>query len=89
VLPDVGDNPRRGELGLEVGQVLTLVRSETGDIDEANDVVSRAGRCDDRTTVGMTDQQDRPVDLINYGLEVLRVPNKDDLRYGVPCGRCL
>jgi hypothetical protein len=52
--------PRRGELGLEVGQVLALVRSEAGDVDEADDVVGRASRRDDRTAVGMTDQQDRP-----------------------------
>jgi len=72
VLPEVGDGPRRGELGLEVGQVLTLVRSETGDVDEADDVAGRAGRGDDRTAVGMTSQQDRAADLINDGLEVLR-----------------
>jgi hypothetical protein len=65
--------PRRGELGLEVGQVLALVRSEAGDVDEADDVVGRAGRCDDRTAVGVTDQQDRPVDLVNHSLEVLTV----------------
>jgi hypothetical protein len=67
VLDDVRDDPRRGELGLQVGQVLALVRSETGDVDEdeADDVVGRPGRCDDRTSVGMTDQQDRPVDLVS------------------------
>ena len=37
VLHNVGDDPGRGELGLEVGQVLALVRSETGDVDEADD----------------------------------------------------
>ena len=70
VLRDVGDDPRRGELGLEVGQVLALVRSETRDVDQAGDVVSRAVRRDDRTAVGMTGQQDRPADLINHRLEV-------------------
>jgi hypothetical protein len=73
VLPEAGDGPRRGELGLQVGQVVTLVRGETGDVDEAGDVVSRAGRRDDRPAVGMTDQQDRPADLTNYGLEVVTV----------------
>jgi hypothetical protein len=73
VLPEVGDGPRRGQLGLQVGQVLTLVRSETGDVDEADDVASRAGRGDDRTAVGMTSQQDLAADLINDGLEVLTV----------------
>ena len=73
MLPDVGDDPRRGEPGLKVGQVLALVRSETGDVDEADNVVSRAGRRDDRTTLRMTNQQDRPVDLINHGLNVLTV----------------
>jgi hypothetical protein len=73
VLPEVGDGARRGELGLQVGQVLTLVRSETGDVDEADDVASGAGRGDDRTAVGMTSQQDLAADLINDGLEVLTV----------------
>ena len=73
VLHDVGDDPRRGELGLEVGQVLALVRSEPGDADEADDVVGRAGRRDDRTAVGVTDEQDRPVDLIDDALELLGV----------------
>ena len=48
VLHDVGDDPRRRELGLEVGEVLALVGSEPGDVDEADHVVSRAGRGDDR-----------------------------------------
>jgi hypothetical protein len=70
---DVGDDPRRRELGLEVGQVLALVGSETGDVHEADDIIGRAGRPDDRTAVGMGDQQDRTVDLGDHGLEVLAV----------------
>ena len=73
VLPEVGDGPRRGEPGLQVGQVLALVRSETGDVDQTGDVVGPAGRGDDRTAVGMSSQQDRAADLINDGLEVLTV----------------
>jgi hypothetical protein len=42
---------------------------EPGDVDEADDVVRR----DDRTAVGMTDQQDRPVDLTNHTLDVVTV----------------
>ena len=55
------------------GNVVALVRSETGDVDEADDVAGRAGRRDDRTAVGMTHQQDRPVDLPDHGFEVLTV----------------
>jgi hypothetical protein len=50
-----------GELGLEVSQVLALVRSETGDVDEADDVASRAGGRNDRTAVGMTGSGVPPV----------------------------
>jgi hypothetical protein len=73
VLDDVGDDPGRRELGLEVGQVLALVGSETGDVDEADDVVGRAGRGDDGAAVGVTDQQNRPVDLPYHSPGVLTV----------------
>ena len=69
----VGDDPRRGELGLEVCQVLTFVGSEPGDVDQADHVVSRAGGGDDRAAVGVADEQDRPVDLLDNALEVLAV----------------
>src|SRR5262249_18740822 len=73
VLHDVSGDSRRGEPGLEVCQVLPFVRSESRDVDEADNVVSCAGRGNDRTTVGMTDEQDRPADLIDHALEVVPV----------------
>lgn len=48
VLDDEGDDPGSRELGLQVGQVLTLVRSKAGDGDETDHVVGRAGGGDDR-----------------------------------------
>jgi hypothetical protein len=48
VLDDVGDYPGSGEPGLQVGQVLALIRSKTGDVDEPDRVVGRAGGGDDR-----------------------------------------
>jgi hypothetical protein len=87
VLHDVGDDPRRWELGLEVGQVLTLVRSETGDVDEADDVVSVAGRRDDRSAIRMTDEQDRPVDLGDHSVRAQAVASMPTGRLTTPRGR--
>ena len=56
-----------------VGEVLALVRRESRDVDEADHVVGRASRGDDRTPVRMTDEQDRPVDLTEHALEVLPI----------------
>ena len=65
--------PGAGNLDCRSVRFSPLVRSETGDVDEAGNVVSHAGRGDDRTAVGMTGQQDRPADLFDHGLEVLTV----------------
>jgi len=56
VLHYVGDDPRRGKLGLEVCQVLTFVGSEPGDVDQTDHVVSRGGRGNDRAAVGVADE---------------------------------
>src|SRR5262249_49399172 len=73
VLDDVRDDRRRRELGLEVCQVLALVGSEPGDVDESDDVFGRAGRGDHRAAVRMTDEQHGPVDLTDDLLEVFAV----------------
>ena len=67
---DVGDDPRGWELGLQIGEVLPLVRGEAGDVDEADDVLGDAGGGDYRSAVGVPDEQNGPVDLADDALEV-------------------
>jgi hypothetical protein len=63
-----------GEPGLELGEGFALVWSESGDVDEADHIVSCAGGGDHRTSIGVTNQENRPVDLTDHALEVLAVP---------------
>jgi hypothetical protein len=51
---DVGDDAWSGELGLQIGQVLTLVRGEARDVDEADNVLGDASGGDERAAVGNT-----------------------------------
>src|SRR5262249_50075507 len=73
VLHDVLNDSRRWEPGLEVRQVLALIRSEPGGVDEADHVPGCPGCCNDRTPVRMPHQKDRPIDLMKNALEVLAV----------------
>src|SRR5262249_42512955 len=57
----------------QVGQVLALVRSKARYVDETDHVVGRAGGGDDRPAVGVTDEQDRSVDLVDHPLEGVAV----------------
>jgi hypothetical protein len=66
-------------------QHLALVGGECGDEDEATDVAGHGGGVgDDRTAVGVTDQQNGAVDLVQHRREVGRVggqaPQRDRRR---------
>src|SRR4051794_4549520 len=58
---------------VQVGQVLALVRSKAGDVDEPDYVVGRAGGGDDGAAIGVSDQQNRSVDFLDHAFEVLAV----------------
>jgi hypothetical protein len=62
---DVGRRRGRHLLG-DRPQPLSGIRRERGDVDETSDVGKVTGFGDHRPAVGMSDQQDRSVDLLDH-----------------------
>ena len=57
-----------GKLLLKVGDRLSLVRSEAGDVDQPGYLLRAAGDGDHRAAVGMADEHHGPVELVDQSL---------------------